>query len=905
MDTGAIFGFTNTLLDILLREKPSHIGVAFDREEPTFRHEQFDQYKAHRDAQPEAITNAVPYIKKIVSGFGIPVLEMPGYEADDVIGTLAKLAEKASFQVFMMTPDKDYAQLVSENIFLYKPAYMGNEIEIYTVEKVLKKYDIESVNQIIDFLGLQGDASDNIPGIPGVGEKTAIKLLKEYKTVENLIAQAEKISGKLGENIRNHKEQALLSKQLATIIVDVPIGFEEEKLRYSGPEKDILQPIFDELEFRTIAKRVFGEEKENKTKHAASAQGTLFDLPAESQLEVDDEETTITNALTAAQVEHFYHIIDTPEKCQRLVHFLLLQQEFCFDTETTSTSALDAELVGLSFAYTPHEAYYIPVSHQSASSFLQILKPAFEAEHITKIAHNLKYDLTVLSNYGIEIKGRIYDTMLAHYVLEADGKHGMDALSLKFLGYRPIEIEELIGKKGKSQGSMADVALAEIAEYAAEDADVTFQLKRKVSDVISKVENANSQKKSLNFILSDVEFPLIKVLSEMEKVGIKIDIGSLQESSDILQKEILVLEKKIYELAQEEFNISSPQQLGKILFDKLKLSDKPKKTKTGQYATGEEVLQYLSEHEIVSCILEYREFQKLKNTYVDALPSMLSKKDSRVHTTYNQAVAATGRLSSNNPNLQNIPIRTDKGKEIRKAFVPKDENHLLLSADYSQVELRIMAAFSGDKTMLESFEQKRDIHTSTASKIFKIPVEQIDKDMRRKAKTANFGIIYGISAFGLSQRLNIPRKEAAAIIESYFAEFPSVKKYMDEVIAMARESGYVETLFGRRRCLRDINSRNMNQRSFAERNAINSPIQGTAADIIKLAMIKVYDFLCSEKLKTKMILQVHDELLFEVPVDEKEHIAPRIAELMEQAAPSLGVPLEVEYGFGKNWLEAH
>ncbi len=905
MDTGAIFGFTNTLLDVLFREKPSHIGVAFDLDEPTFRHQQFAQYKAHRDAQPESITTAIPYIKKIVSGFGIPILEVPGYEADDVIGTLAKQAEKNDFQVFMMTSDKDYAQLVSKNIFLYKPSYMGNEIEIYDVEKVLKRFDIESVSQVADFLGLQGDSSDNIPGIPGVGEKTAIKLLKEYKTIENLIDHADKIPGKLGENIRTHKEKALLSKQLATIITDVPIVFDEKKLLYTGPVKDILQPIFEELEFKTINKRLFGEEKNTKNQSNTAYEVSLFEADIQKQFEKDPEELQKESFLTINDVEHFYHIIKTPEKCKELVKFLLLQQEFCFDTETTSTNALEAKLVGLSFAYVPQEAYYIPLSDDNVESFLEILKPVFEKEHILKIAHNLKYDLLVLSNYGIEIKGHIYDTMLAHYVLDSEGKHSMDAISQKYLGYKPIEIESLIGKKGKSQGSMADVELIDIAEYAAEDADITLQLKRKISKAISKVSEAKYKIKSLNFILSDIELPLVKVLADMEKVGIKIDVDSLQESSDILQKEINILEKEIYELAKENFNISSSQQLGKILFDKLKLSENPKKTKTGQYATGEEVLQSLSDHKIVSLILEYRELQKLKNTYTDALPSMISKKDFRVHTTYNQAVASTGRLSSNNPNLQNIPIRTEKGKEIRKAFVPKDKNHLFLSADYSQIELRIMAAFSKDKTMIESFQNDRDIHASTASKIFKVDIEKVDKDMRRKAKTANFGIIYGISAFGLSQRLNIPRKEAAAIIESYFNEFPSVKKYMEEVIKFAREQGFVETLFGRRRYLKDINSRNMNQRSFAERNAINSPIQGTAADIIKLAMIKIYDFLKSENLKTKMILQVHDELLFEVPLEEKEYVAPRIVELMEGVAPSLGVPLKVEYGFGSNWLEAH
>jgi DNA polymerase-1 len=903
MDTGAIFGFTNTLLDIILREKPSHLGVAFDREEPTFRHKEFQAYKAQRSAQPEAITFAIPYIKKILAGFGIPVLEAAGYEADDVIGTLAKKAEAQGFQVFMMTPDKDYAQLVSDNIFLYKPAYMGNEIDILDRQRVLQKFDIEEVSQVIDFLGLQGDASDNIPGLPGVGEKTAVKLLKEYKTIENLVANSEHISGKLGENIRKHKDQALLCKRLVTIVTDVEIEWEADKLALSEPSRELLQPIFEELEFKTIAKRLFGETEKKQTQSLAP-QGSLFETPSPLPISEEDSkpQPSENSWATLAQTQHRYHILESFDQIQSLCEFLLLQNEFCFDTETTSTQAFEAELVGLSFCYLKNEAYYIPVNSQNVHQILFILQPAFLAGHITKIAHNFKYDYIVLANYGIEIKGAIYDTMLASYVLEPEGKHSMDALSMKLLSYAPIEIETLIGKKGKNQGSMSDVPLWEIGQYAAEDADITFQLKAAIEERFKK---NYSQKEKINFLLENIEFPLIKVLADMERAGIKIDTQSLLESSEILDKESKQLEFQIYAQAGEPFNIGSPKQLGVILYEKLKLTDKPKKTKTGQYATGEEVLQYLSDFQIVADILEYRELQKLKNTYVDTLPVLISPKDQRIHTTYNQAVAATGRLSSNNPNLQNIPIRTQKGKEIRKAFVAADPNHLLLSVDYSQVELRIMAAFSGDQTMLQAFRESKDIHSSTASKIFRVEIEEVDSDMRRKAKTANFGIIYGISAFGLSQRLNIPRKEAAALIEAYFAEFPAVKRYMENIIAKAREQGYVETLFGRRRHLPDINSRNANQRAFAERNAINSPIQGTAADIIKLAMVKVHEFLVQNQLRSKMLLQVHDELLFDVELSEKDFVKENVAQIMRQAAPELGVPLEVECGFGQNWLQAH
>lgn len=903
LNTSAVFGFTTTLLEILQKEKPSHIGVAFDTSAPTFRHEQFSDYKAHRQEQPEDITIAIPLVKEIVRALGIPVLEQDGFEADDIIGTIAKIAARQGFTVYMMTPDKDYGQLVSENIFLYKPSFMGNEVEILGVKEVLEKWGIERVEQVVDFLGLQGDAVDNIPGIPGVGEKTARKLLAQYGSVENLIANVDKLSGKLKEAIQQFGQQGLLSKELARINTNVPIAFEAEKFVYKGiqPDNVKLKAIFEELEFKTLTKKLFGEElNAAKTPAKIISQPTLFQEEP-TQIAAENEETITEKPFyTLSNTLHDYRIIDNEHLRKSLAYYLSIQHEICFDTETTSLESYEAELVGLSFSYYKSEAYYVPIPAdvEEAKKILADFKEIFENEKITKIGQNLKYDLMVLANYGIEVKGQLYDTMLAHYLLDPEARHNMDALAEKYLHYRPVSIETLIGKKGKDQDSMRNVPLPKIAEYAAEDADITLQLKQQLAPLIA-------QHPKLNALLTDIELPLVHVLVTMERNGVKIDTDALRQSSEELEIEMGKLQEQIYTLAGESFNIDSPKQLGVILFEKLKLDDKPKKTATGQYATGEEILVSLTDkHEIVHKILEYREIQKLKSTYIDALPLLISPKDGLIHTSFNQTVTATGRLSSVNPNLQNIPIRTEKGREIRKAFVPRSEEFLLMSADYSQIELRIMASLSQDETMMAAFRQGKDIHAATAAKIFHVPLENVDAQMRRKAKTANFGIIYGISAFGLSQRLNIGRKEAAELIEAYFNEFPSVKKYMEYIVEFARKHEYVETILGRRRYLRDINSRNHTNRSFAERNAINSPIQGSAADLIKKAMVDIHAWMKKEKLRSKMILQVHDELLFDVYLPEKDLMAKTIPEFMRNAM-KIDVPLEVEIGFGKNWLEAH
>ncbi len=914
MNTGAVLGFTNTLLDVINNEKPTHLGVAFDTSAPTFRHVSFQAYKAQRQEQPEDITLAIPYIKRLCTAFQIPILELDGYEADDIIGTIAKKAEKEHYQVYMMTPDKDYAQLVDEHIFLYKPAYLGNEVEKLGVKEVLAKWEIQQVSQVTDILGLQGDAVDNIPGIPGIGAKTAVKLIAEFGSVENLVANAHKLKGKQRENIEQFGHQGILSKQLATININVPIDFEEEKLKYKGFNPDLLKVLFDELEFRTLRRKLFGEEKSTDSQaeqvnqstktQQNTPQGSLFFGKVEISLEnrpdlsiPSNAEQLSTDKQTIETTLHDYHIIDTPALRKSLIHFLSLQEEFCFDTETTSTDPYESELVGMSFAYLKNEAFYVPIpaNQTEAKQIVHEFKNIFENPHIKKIGQNIKYDVIVLKNYDIEVQGISFDTMLAHYLIDPDTRHNMDVLAENYLHYSPISIETLIGK-GKNQGSMREVEIEKVAEYAAEDADITLQLKNVFVPILKK--------DNLEELFHKVEMPLIEVLADIERNGVKIDVEALNLYSKDLEKELKDIEQSIYSLAGEPFNISSPQQLGKILFEKLKLVDKPKKTKTGQYATGEEILATLTEHQIVREIQEYRQMLKLKSTYIDALPTLVSKKDGLIHTSYNQAVAATGRLSSNNPNLQNIPIRTERGKEIRKAFVPRSEDFIIVSADYSQVELRIMASFSKDAAMVEAFRQGKDIHTATASKIFKVPENEVSSDMRRKAKTANFGIIYGISAHGLSQRLNIPRKEAAQIIDAYFAEFPAVKTYMDEVIQFAQEHEYVETMLGRRRYLRDINSRNFTQKSFAERNAINAPIQGSAADIIKLAMIHIHQWLKSEKLKSKMIMQVHDELVFDVYLPEYDLISVKIKELMENAF-QMEVPLVVEVGKGENWLEAH
>ena len=909
LNTGVMLGFTNTLLEVLEKEKPSHIAVAFDTKAPTFRHEQYSPYKANRLEQPEDITVSIPWVKEIVRAFRIPVLEMDGFEADDIIGTIAKKAEKEHFTVYMMTPDKDYGQLVDQHIFLYKPAFMGNGVDVMGPKQICEKWDIEHVDQVRDILGLMGDAVDNIPGIPGIGEKTAVKLLKEFGTVEGVVANADQLKGKQRENVENFGAQGILSKELATIKIDVPVDFDEVDLRYDGMDEEKLRAIFSELEFRTLAARLFKEGPAKKASVAAPApaQMDLFGAPASKTTsfvaEEDLEEELVLSAPlvldTIHSNAHHYHKIKGDAAVRELVEYLLLQKEICFDTETTSLDAMNAELVGLSFSYVEGEAYYLPLEEdrKEAQALLEILRPVLENPAILKIGQNIKYDLLVLKNYGIEVKGTLYDTLLAHYLIEPEGKHGMDWLAQQYLQYKPVSITELIGKKGKGQGNMRDVDEDEVTAYASEDADITLRLKGKLDPILL----SNGLKK----LVEEVENPLIRVLTDMEFEGVRIDTGSLAELSVTLEQESKEIEKRVYELAGVRFNLASPKQLGEVLFEKLKLDPKAKKTKTGQYATGEEILSKLAdEHEIAEAILEYRQMVKLKSTYVDALPTMINSKTGRIHTTYNQFVAATGRLSSINPNLQNIPIRTARGREIRKAFVPRDENYVLLSADYSQIELRLMAAFSQDESMLEAFRTGRDIHATTAAKIFKVPLDEVTTDMRRKAKTANFGIIYGISAFGLAQRLSIPRGEAKEIIDAYFTEFPAVKQYMDGAIEKARTQEYVETILGRRRYLRDINSRNMTMRGFAERNAINAPLQGSAADLIKVAMIHVHDWMKKEKLKSKMILQVHDELVFDAYKDEVELLKKNIPGLMSNAIP-LPVPIEVEVGVGPDWLQAH
>lgn len=910
LNTGVMLGFTNTLVEVLDKEKPTHIGVAFDTKAPTFRHIQYEAYKANRLEQPEDITVSIPWVKEIVKAFRIPILEMDGFEADDIIGTLAKKAEKEQFTVYMMTPDKDYGQIVDDHIFLYKPAFMGNGVDVMGPKQVCEKWDIDHVDKVRDMLGLMGDAVDNIPGIPGIGQKTAVKLLKDFGTVEGLIANVDKLKGKQRENVENFAQQGILSKELATIKIDVPVDFVEEDLIYEGIDEEKLRAIFTELEFRTLAARIFKEPSAKKGTISAPAQMDLFGAPAApatSSMSITDEQSE------EEQVElgpppvldtiwsnvHNYHKVKGKEEVAELVEFLILQKEICFDTETTALDAMQAELVGLSFSYIPGEAYYIPVSENQLENqeILELLRPVFENEAITKIGQNVKYDMLVLKNYGIDVKGTLYDTMLAHYLIEPEGKHSMDWLAQQYLNYMPVSITELIGKKGKNQGNMRDVDEDEVTSYASEDADITMRLKEKF-DPILKING-------LEELFDQVENPLIRVLTEMEFEGVRIDTESLAELSILLEKESQEIEKKVYELAGVRFNLASPKQLGDVLFEKLKLDPKAKKTKTGQYATGEEILSKMAnEHPIAEAILDYRQMVKLKSTYVDALPTMINPKSGRIHTTYNQFVAATGRLSSINPNLQNIPIRTARGREIRKAFVPRDENYVLLSADYSQIELRLMAAFSQDESMLEAFKNGRDIHSTTAAKIFKVPLEEVTSDMRRKAKTANFGIIYGISPFGLAQRLSIPRGEAKEIIDAYFEEFPAVKGYMDGAIEKARKDEYVETILGRRRYLRDINSRNMTMRNFAERNAINAPLQGSAADLIKVAMIHVYDWMKKENLKSKMILQVHDELVFDAHKDEVELLKQNIPGLMSNAI-KLAVPIEVEVGVGTDWLQAH
>ena len=918
-NTNAQFGFTNTLIDLINNQKPTHMAVCFDTHAPTERHTDFADYKANRQETPEDIRSSIPDIQRIIKAFNIPVIAIDGYEADDVIGALAKQAEKVGYEVFMVTPDKDYGQLVSENIKIYKPPYQGGAIEIMGPEEICKKWDIQNVEQVIDILGLMGDAVDNIPGIAGVGEKTAAKLLKEYHSLENVLANADKIKGALGEKVRAGKDAAILSKKLATIIIDVPTEFHEEDFRLKEMNRESLKEVFTELEFKGFIKRVLGEDmqvtpgvaiQEGNSKNKANtgqldlfgnATEPLFVLPAASELLDEVAEPALIVDKNINNTPHDYTLVNTKELMDELIAALLPQAEISFDTETTSVNANEAELVGISFCYQTSEAFYVPcpVDKQECIEFLSAFLPLFNDPAKLWIGQNIKYDLLVMKWYGIELKGNIFDTMLAHYVTEPDGKSNMDALSAKYLGYEPVHIEELIGKKGKGQGTMRDVAPETIKEYAAEDADITLQLR---NVFLTELKNKNVEK-----IFTEVENPLVKVLTDMEFEGIRIDESFLKDYSKVLEIEAKISEESVYEQAGVRFNLASPKQLGEVLFDKMKLDPKAKKTKSGQYATGEDVLAKLAgQHKICDDILTFRELTKLKNTYIDALPELINKKTGRVHTSYAQAIAVTGRLSSTNPNLQNIPVRTDRGREIRKAFIPRDDQHVLISADYSQIELRIVAAISGDVNMCEAFRTGKDIHTATAAKVFNVAETEVTKEMRYKAKSVNFGIIYGQGAFGLAENLKISRSEAKEIIDNYKKQFPNIQKYMDDTINFAKENGYVETLMGRKRWIKDINSANFTVRGYAERNAINSPIQGSAADMIKLAMIKIHTAFIEQNFRSKMLLQVHDELVFDAHKDEIEIIKPVILQCM-QSALSLpnGVPTDAEIGVGENWLMAH
>ncbi|MFT7351055.1 MAG: DNA polymerase-1 [Flavobacterium sp.] len=909
MDTSAIMGFMNALMDVIKREKPDHLAVAFDKGGSSARNEMYQEYKAHRDETPEAIRIAIPYIQDLLRAMHIPIIEVAGIEADDLIGTIAKQAEKEDFKVYMVTPDKDFAQLVSENIFMYKPARMGNGIEIWGIPEVLEKFEIERPEQVIDFLGMMGDAADNIPGLPGVGEKTAKKFLAEFGSMENLLANTDKLKGAIKLKIEANKEMGILSKKLATIMLDCPVTFDAKDYELSHPDVEKTDALFMELEFRQM-KNTFdklynpsaSESEESNTaakkpaKKSNEEQFDLFGFSDEEQVG-SDANSPYSNLATT---EHFYQSVTGDLPVKLLIQNLMKQTSVCFDTETTSLDALNAELVGISFSYEKGKAFYVPFpeNREEAQILIDKFKPFFESETIEKIGQNLKYDLKVLANYTIPVNGKLFDTMIAHYLINPDMRHNMNILSETYLKYSPKSIEDLIGKKGKNQKSMRDVALEEIKEYAAEDADITLQLKENFSPILDKA----STKK----LFDEIEIPLVKVLAAMETEGINLDVPFLNEMSVEMAKESAALEQKIYEVAGEKFNLASPKQLGDILFDKLKIGGaKQKKTKTGQYATGEEVLSYLAnEHEIVKDILEWRQMVKLQSTYIDALPNQVDKKTGRVHTDYMQTVASTGRLSSNNPNLQNIPIRTERGRLIRKAFIPRDENYTLVSADYSQIELRIIAALSGEENMIAAFKNNEDIHKSTAAKVFNVALEEVTKEQRSNAKTVNFGIIYGVSAFGLSNQTSLTRKESADLIDAYYASYPKLKSYMQDQVDFARENGYVQTVLGRRRYLKDINSANMMVKSGAERNAVNAPIQGSAADIIKIAMINIQNKLQSENWKSKMLLQVHDELVFDVHNSELEKIQPMIKYEMENAF-KMDVPLDVEIGEGKNWLEAH
>jgi len=916
MDVSAILGFTNSLLDVIKREKPDHIAVCFDRGGSVARKEAFPDYKANRQETPEAIKIAVPYIEKILAAMNIPAIIKEGFEADDIIGTLAKQAEKEDYQVFMVTPDKDFAQLVSENIFMYRPRF-GGGYETWGIKEVQEKFGVTDPLQVIDFLGMMGDASDNIPGLPGVGEKTAKKFLAAYGSMENLLANTADLKGKMKEKVEANKELGILSKELATIILDVPVEFHEKEYEFSAPNMPEITTLFNELEFRrlaenlaktyansTVIKTVQQDHKptNQQTSKPTSQQSDnngqfdLFAAPGTGTLSESEMESGFK---TIANSPHLYQLANTPLSRKLLLKNLLQQTSVCFDTETTGLKALEVELIGISFSWEKGKGYYIsfPENQEETQTILNEFLPFFKHPSIEKIGHNLKYDIKVLSNYNIPVKGPLFDTMIAHYLINPDMRHNMDVLSETYLNYQPVSITELIGKKGKNQLSMRDVELSKQTEYAVEDADITLQLKEHFTKELESGE--------LTKLFTEVELPLVSVLTAMEIEGINLDSAFLNSLSGDLTKDIDRLEKGVYEQAGEEFNLASPKQLGIVLFENMKLVEKPKKTKTGQYSTAEDVLSYLAkDHQIIRDILEFRHYKKLQSTYVDALPNEVNSKTQRIHTVYAQAVAATGRLSSNNPNLQNIPIRTERGRQVRKAFIPRDENHVLLAADYSQIELRIIAALSEEENMMNAFKNGEDIHASTAAKVFGVPIDEVTREQRSNAKTVNFGIIYGVSAFGLSNQTDLTRKEAKALIDTYYETYPKLRNYMADQVDFARDHGYVATVLGRRRYLKDINSQNAIVRGAAERNAVNAPIQGSAADIIKLAMINIHRRFEQENFKSKMLLQVHDELVFDAHKDELELIKPIIKQEMENAY-HLSVPLDVEMGVGENWLEAH
>ncbi|KQC32583.1 DNA polymerase I [Nonlabens sp. YIK11] len=907
MDTSAIMGFTNSLFDVIRREKPEYLAVAFDKEGSAERTELYEDYKANRDETPEAIRLAIPYIQRILKAMHIPIVVEAGIEADDLIGTLSKQAEKEGFTVYMVTPDKDYAQLVSEKIFMYKPARMGNGIEIWGIPEVQKRFEVERPEQVIDYLGMMGDSSDNIPGLPGVGDKTAKKYIKEYGSMEALLENAENIKGKLGEKIRENAELGRLSKQLATIKLDCPVTFSADKYTLDDPDVEAVHEIFDELEFRrakeTLAK-IFSKEilestdsnsSSSSDSSAGAGQFSLFDTPGSGT----KAEAQATGRQTLATTDHLYQVVQEGMGTKLFLQTLMKQTSVCFDTETTSLDPLAAELVGIAFCWEKGKGYYLPIpeDREQAQAIVDQLKPFFESTEIEKIGQNLKYDIKVLDKYQVDVKGPIFDTMLAHYLINPDMRHNMDILAETYLNYTPQSIVKLIGKKGKNQKSMRDVDVEKVKEYAVEDADITFQLKQHFTP---ELKAAGTDK-----LFADIEIPLLRVLADMEIEGINLDEDYLSSLSRKLTEDIAALEKNIYKEAGEEFNIGSPKQLGEILFGKLKLVDKPKKTKTGQYSTAEDVLSYLAkDHQIIADVLEYRGLAKLQSTYVDALPNQVNPDTQRIHTNYMQTVAATGRLSSTDPNLQNIPIRTERGRQVRKAFVPRDENYTLLAADYSQIELRIIAALSEEENMMAAFQSGEDIHASTAAKVFDVALEDVTREQRSNAKTVNFGIIYGVSAFGLSNQTDLDRSEAKELIDTYYKTYPKLRAYMDDQVAFARENGYVETVLGRRRYLKDINSSNAVVRGAAERNAVNAPIQGSAADIIKIAMINIHKKFEKLNCRSNMLLQVHDELVFDIHNDELEDMKKLIQEEMQNAY-KMSVPLDVEVGIGENWLEAH